>query len=171
MTTSKVLVILALSLETASAQSAADQNPAALPAHAIVRAWRMDPLASPRYAAGRLITLAADSVVIASPQLIRHVAIPRDSVARLEFSVRREDRARNGMLGAAVGAVALGTAGYLIGGAIPWPCDPPQSSCNGRGDQVVMATIFGAGGALIGAGIGTLFPGRRIWHPMSFPVR
>lgn len=143
--------------------------PAALPAHAIVRAWRVDPYATPRSTTGNLVTLTSDSVVIHSSRLGRAVRIPTDSVARLEFSTGRKDRGRNGLFGAAVGAAVLATTAFIVSHHIPWPCDKGEINCSHRADHIVMATVFGAGGALAGAAVGVIFPGPRVWQPIPLP--
>ena len=161
------LVLLCLLASGASAALAQRPEPEPVfipPANAVVRAWQANRFASPRFYWGRLVSLTPDSVVIHSTQLGRPIALDLDSVARLEYSIGREPKTRNLLLGAGIGSVVgapLFVAALVL---VQTAADSPTGVT--AGDYVFVGTIGAFAGAGAGTMIGAMVPARRMWQPI-----
>jgi hypothetical protein len=121
-------------------------------------------MASPRFHWGRLVSLTPDSVVIQSTQLGRPIALGLDSVARLEYSIGREPKTRNLLLGAGIGGVVgapLFIAALMYAEAL---ADSPTGVT--AGDYMLVGTIGALAGAGAGTMVGAMLPARRMWQPI-----
>ena len=135
----------------------------------LVRAWRANRYASPPFVTGNMMRLSPDSLVLHSRRRGTPVAMPRDSISRLEIFNGREGRARNMRIGAGVGG-AIGLAGGALFGAVLESLCDVGCRYGSRGNAVLgLALPAAAVGALTGAGIGALFPGRETWRQV--PLR
>jgi hypothetical protein len=139
------------------------------PVGRLVRAWRIDRYATPRYVRGPFVGLTPDSVIIQSTQRGIPIALPLDSVARFEFASGREGPGRNMLIGAGVGG-AIGAAGgatfaFMVHALCEGDCPSLYRF------PIASALAFAVPGAIAGSVVGGMFPGRHVWDEVPVPPR
>ncbi len=141
------LSVLSLSARVTSAQDQAGDGPARIEVGSRVR------VTAPAIYEGRLvghvIAFIPDTLLI-EQKLFTRWRVPEADIELIEVSLERKSRAGKGArIGAGTGAAA-GVVTALVGCAV--------ESCNYYGSDYTALVVlgFGAGGALVGAGIGAL---------------
>ncbi|HKG95778.1 MAG TPA: hypothetical protein VKA84_27960 [Gemmatimonadaceae bacterium] len=152
----------------AAAPRAAPGAPAVSPGER-VRVWTRDRSYPPLRRAGPLIALTGDSVVLTYELARRRLALPLDSVQRLDVSLGRAPTAHRARVGAVAGGVVGGLVGVAAGLTYVALCE--SDSCRRRSLLAWGASALGgaAVGAAGGAAVAAALPGAERWEPVTLP--
>lgn len=118
---------------------------------------------------GVVVGQTADTIVLRCVPVGDHgvPARPAETYTRQECRLGLDEvievstlrgRARHPGAGAMIGALIAGVAGAFIGGAA---CSPSAFDCDVFNGVVAGFVVFGAGGALVGTGVGVLITSER----------
>ena len=110
---------------------------------------------------GEVAKLSYDTLVIVPEGNGSALTFYRSDLRKIEVSQGKKSNVGKGAwIGAAAGAVSGFIIGYAAG---------PYENCAKAGCGAVTAALFGAGGALVGVGVGAATSGER-WAETEFPA-